>query len=480
MRQMEATNSRGDATVSYFSSLLKNLASTSQPLVENTVGANEELESIRDVFNSEWYFALSDFDQRSETASSSDKERSEAVAALQAAWGLALSAAMARSFRKGYGSRGRQDSSSLTYEKIVATAPLFKKIVDKHTSFANQFAQQYASGRTSRKGAMGVGARSNMYGQALKGAYNAGAVYGGISDDKVWWRLGACEHCPDCIALAASGPYTMATLPTLPGNGDTLCKTNCCCHLTFVRGPKRLEPDNTLSSWMDAGEDGDVQEDESGERRVRELQDLMLKRAFIRRVSLDSDDITSAQVDKANASAKSITQQIDSLVGDSESLKLASRYNPGSIITQGDISQVDMERIFMGGIDGPSIFRADIDSAISELDSVIKKFDASASVSRSIPRSTQDEDRVPKVGAFATYNIVSDGAAATLTTLRKLLQILGDNELFIEIGSMDDSLERIVGFSGIWIRGQRNEAESAIDLLLQSDSVFSVGEVVFI
>ena len=77
MRQMEATNSRGDATVSYFSSLLKNLASTSQPLVENTVGANEELESIRDVFNSEWYFALSDFDQRSETASSSDKERSE-------------------------------------------------------------------------------------------------------------------------------------------------------------------------------------------------------------------------------------------------------------------------------------------------------------------------------------------------------------------------------------------------------------------
>lgn len=51
------------------------------------------------------------------------------------------------------------------------------------------------------------------------------------------WRLGATDHCPDCVALAASGPYPTGQLPTLPGMGGTVCRHNCSCSLVETRVP---------------------------------------------------------------------------------------------------------------------------------------------------------------------------------------------------------------------------------------------------
>jgi len=472
-----------DVAISYLSSLLRNVAHSKGPLVENTAGANEELQRIRDVFNSEWYVALSEFDEEMESLSGqtgdiSDK-RSELVSALQLAWASAISSAMARSFRRGYGARGRQDSSSLTYDRIVAGSPLFKRILDKHTAFANQFAQQYADGYTDQKGKMGVGSRSNMYGQALKSAYNAGAVFGGINDEQVWWRLGACEHCPDCIALASSGPFTMQTLPTVPGNGDTICKTNCCCHLTFVRGAKSIQPSSTFQAFMNAGQDGEVQEAEAEEKVVRNLQDLMLRRSFLRRVALASDEITAPEVRAANANADKITKQIDR-ISSIPSLKAASRYNPASVITKADISETDLEEIFMDGIDGASIFRADLTKPLSSLDEIIGTYERMPTRSSVIPNADREDNPFPKVGSFSTFNLVANGAAATFTMLRKLIEIMGETEVFIEVGGLGESLQKVVGFSGVWLRGQKDEVDMALRLLEDAEVEFAAGEVMFL
>jgi len=472
---MEAIKKKDDVTVSYLASVLRNLARQAEPLVENTAAANAEIQKIKDVFNAEWYFALTDFDRSSARSGATPDQ----IVKLQKAWATALQNAMARSFRKGYGSRGRQDASSLTYDKIVADAPIFKKILDKHTAFANQFAQEYSTGYTDRRGAMGVGARSNMYAQALRGAFNAGAVHGSMRDDKIWWRLGVAEHCSDCIALAASGPYTMDTLPTVPGNGDTICKTNCACHLVFVRGPKKMEPVNRLQSWMGAGEDGGVEENEETDSNVRKLQDLMLQRSFLRRVSLGADNIADPDVARSDSEAKSISAQIDRIAS-VPTLSSAAAYNPSSIITRADISQQNIEQIFMAGIDGPSIFRADIDKALSVVDDTIKLFDKMPERSTRVPKMERDPDAVPKVGTFSTANLVADGAVKTFSVLRKALEILGSTEIFVEVGGLDDSMERVVGFSGVWLRGQKDEVDMLLSLLQDAEMEFAVGEVAFL
>ena len=91
---MEAIKKRKDVTVSYLASVLRNLARQTEPLVENTASANSEIQKIKDVFNAEWYFALTDFDR----SSAGDGASPEQIARLQKAWATALSAAMARSF----------------------------------------------------------------------------------------------------------------------------------------------------------------------------------------------------------------------------------------------------------------------------------------------------------------------------------------------------------------------------------------------
>ncbi len=53
--------------------------------------------------------------------------------------------------------------------------------------------------------------------------------------DFVNWVLTSNEPCPDCPWLADRGPYGPTNpLPTVPGLGDSQCRTNCLCLLTAV------------------------------------------------------------------------------------------------------------------------------------------------------------------------------------------------------------------------------------------------------
>lgn len=47
------------------------------------------------------------------------------------------------------------------------------------------------------------------------------------------WLLGDPQtaHCPDCPEIAAGGPYTSETLPTLPGSSMLTCNSLCLCSL---------------------------------------------------------------------------------------------------------------------------------------------------------------------------------------------------------------------------------------------------------
>lgn len=48
------------------------------------------------------------------------------------------------------------------------------------------------------------------------------------------WELGIPEtvHCERCPEISAAGPYTIDTLPTLPGSDDLPCQSNCYCRLS--------------------------------------------------------------------------------------------------------------------------------------------------------------------------------------------------------------------------------------------------------
>lgn len=479
-----------NAAVSYLASVLRNAAEYPLSLRENTIRANEQLEKIRDVFNSEWYLSLSKFDEELEELIRDNRNTEEnisgLVVALQASWVAALHSALFRSFKMGYGTRGRQDSSTLDKDRIYKEFPAFKDVVDKHSDFASQFARQYADGYTDRKGAMGFAARINMYGQALKSAFNSGAVFGGRPGEKIYWRLGSCDHCGDCPALHAGSPYTRNTLPTVPGNGDTICKTNCCCYLSFVSGPRSLEPKDSLSSWIEesascgAGcqpsdcERSGLLEAQSGS--IPELQDLMLKRSFIKRMAFSGDD--SEGLSSADRSrVGSLDSQINSIATDG-SLKKKSRYNPSAVITRADISSQEVRDILDMGIDGPSIFRSKIDAALKALSSYALEGERVRFKDSKFKESDLPDDRVPRVGSSSIINLVGDGLTETVSVLGSVLKAANSHELFVNIAPLDKDIERVLGFGGVWIQGQSDEVDKLLLILDESDVEYAKAEVV--
>lgn len=102
--------------------------------------------------------------------------------------------------------------------------------------FLDDFARQIAEG-TLTEGQ--IRARSQMYIRSAREAYERahGRVAGAAGMDEVRWVLNAqAENCPDCEEFQDMGwqrveddPYNGA----FPGSGDTVCLTNCRCHLEW-------------------------------------------------------------------------------------------------------------------------------------------------------------------------------------------------------------------------------------------------------
>ena len=85
------------------------------------------------------------------------------------------------------------------------------------------------------------GRRRDLYANNLDSMFHQGSLAGTEDEIEITWKLSPAEHCYDCIALAANGPYAkpgvrspLETLPTVPRRGDTQCLANCKCYLEFV------------------------------------------------------------------------------------------------------------------------------------------------------------------------------------------------------------------------------------------------------
>lgn len=86
-------------------------------------------------------------------------------------------------------------------------------------------------------------ARSRMYVNSSREAYERGLSRAAVDRpyNEHRWDLGNAEHCEDCVALASLGwisidePFVSPSTgeETLPGMGDTICLTNCQCHVEY-------------------------------------------------------------------------------------------------------------------------------------------------------------------------------------------------------------------------------------------------------
>ncbi len=114
-----------------------------------------------------------------------------------------------------------------------------RRAVDTEMKFAGGFADDLKAGTVGEVGRMSRERRVQMWSQSVDGVAWHGSVESQPDSVRIFWRLGAAEHCPDCLLLAASsGPdgYTKWNLPTTPRAGDTVCRTKCQCHLVYKTG----------------------------------------------------------------------------------------------------------------------------------------------------------------------------------------------------------------------------------------------------
>ena len=49
-----------------------------------------------------------------------------------------------------------------------------------------------------------------------------------------WVLDPGAQHCETCLEYASGGPYTMETLPGIPGDAPTICDGGCRCNLVPV------------------------------------------------------------------------------------------------------------------------------------------------------------------------------------------------------------------------------------------------------
>ena len=116
-----------------------------------------------------------------------------------------------------------------------------RRALEVESEYLKGFINDIASGKTKLKGKMGAGVRGDLYSRGLRGSHNNARVeYSGGDDGDgyvtlCFWNLGISDSCVDCISLNAFNPWERSNLPTVPGAGDSACKSRCHCHLEFKR-----------------------------------------------------------------------------------------------------------------------------------------------------------------------------------------------------------------------------------------------------
>lgn len=97
--------------------------------------------------------------------------------------------------------------------------------------YLDDFAREIAAGNLTEGQ---IRARSAMYIRSAREAYERAKLRAfagkGIVEER--WLLGIAEHCVDCIDFSSLGWQPLGTFP-VPGQGATVCLTNCQCHKIY-------------------------------------------------------------------------------------------------------------------------------------------------------------------------------------------------------------------------------------------------------
>ncbi len=166
-----------------------------------------------------------------------------------------------KTFALGKSITGKDPAMTIADQRAV------KALVDDEVGYARKFGTAIGAGTSH----MDTDARAAMYTKALDSVFIQGQVAGLPTDTTIAWRLGAGEHCADCVENADGGPYSADELPSIPGSGETQCLSNCLCSLEVLSAPESDDTDqptdeeDTPTDADSTGDDGQTSDSEAPE-----------------------------------------------------------------------------------------------------------------------------------------------------------------------------------------------------------------------
>lgn len=286
-------------------------------------------------------------------AQAAGKMSAKEVAALQKKFRRKLEKAFLDAFNRGIASRG-VFQPPLTAAQAFDQYPEFGRFVNSQATYSDNFVRQLGAGELSRPGRMGIGQRLTLYANSIKGAFNFGAVAGGREGELIYWRLGACDHCPDCPVLNLNSPYTRNTLPTMPGSGGTLCKSNCCCYLSFKPGRQIAEPQvEPVDKWINPPK-GERLPNEQQLARLRDMEQR--KNAIRRKMAFEPDPKKKRELAKLR---KGLQRDIIDYTN-ANNLRWTPEFSVGEVITGKTLPPKVMDDVLQRGLDGGTLSKADM------------------------------------------------------------------------------------------------------------------------
>lgn len=455
-----------------------------------TADAAARLASMRARFLQGWYQALARWQQQSEMIDSGldpfdggsittagPALRARALAELEQAWHALLDATWREAYRIGH--------SVKTGQAPTQFSDRLESQIANQKRFASNFARDVVSGTPGEPGRMSVGNRSKLYGNALHGAFNAGAVDGAAPEEVVFWRLGACDHCSDCPVLAVSGPYTRDTLPTLPRNGDTECRMNCCCYLEFVRRPGQQvnAPMDKEVPFVDAAvrppaAPPGFRLPTDAERLL--MRDMEQRVNYARRMIAQTRGTAAQQrwIQERRAASEARRK----FLGE-RGIFDPPKFDVGEVVRGADVSSADVRDLTrVRGIDGRSVSRAEVGA---RADALTKARAEVAQQLQSMPPTAgvpDVEDLLRRAGAppelfqvpagegvepaspeLLVLNAVGHGGRSVVRHHLAALDVLGAVVYDVEVGPVGDDWLELVLVGGTWIAGAPDEVRRFVE-----------------
>lgn len=345
------------------------------------------------------------------------------------------------------------------------------------------FARQFGKDIRKDKLRMPRQQRAALYGLSCEGIAWAGRVEAAGSNDRIHWRLGHAEHCPDCLILAANGPYTKENLPTTPKAGDTECRTGCKCRLEFSRGqvpPGEREDSEDYTAVRDAGL-RELAEPEvppgmraPGKDEQRYIDGLRARINYHRRAMALTDD-----ADEKREHASKRKAYNDELIEflEKQGIYEVPVYSVDDVIDGRHLGRKAKRDIFNVGLDGKTLSKASRERLKQAADWYRDRLGEEMTDEEvaELLTSNEAEDLDSRVKPIAIpYRPMRDRGGQGIATwclqganlaMTRLLLIQVAEEAAgtsVQIGPFDDEL---IGKVGVWIEGPEKECEVLLKAL---------------